>query len=36
MIRKAEILHSAPAEATYKNTVGALKGQYKDYKLEEA
>jgi hypothetical protein len=36
MIEKAEIVHSVPAEATYKNTVRALKGHYKDYQLAEA
>jgi hypothetical protein len=36
MIGKVEILHSAPAEATYKDTVGVLEGHYKDHQLAVA
>jgi hypothetical protein len=32
----ADILHSVPAEATYEDTVGVLKGHYGDHQLAAA
>jgi hypothetical protein len=32
----ADVLHSAPAGATYEDTIGALKGRYGDHQLAAA